>query len=140
MQYVKLAVCLSGLVLSQGCTVLGFASDVALHAMLDNIHESKQAHSVNDEDPLFFTHIGLKQDIKIVNEFLQDVAKANQAESLQVPDERRLFPANYANKSLCKQPKSELGDCYDAAYYQQFYIKVADIQSPLEPSVQISDN
>lgn len=140
MQYVKLAICLSGLVLSQGCTVLGFASDVALHAMLDNIHESKQAHSVNDEAPLFFTHIGLKQDIKIVNEFIQDVAKANQAESLQVPDERRLFPANYANKWLCKQPQSDLGDCHDTDYYQQFYIKTADNLTDLEPSVQMSDN
>jgi hypothetical protein len=140
MQLLKIAVCLSTLLLTQGCTVLGFASDVSLHSMLDNIHEINQAHSVNDEDPLFFTHIGLKQDIKIVNEFLQDVAKANQAKSVQVPDERRLFPANYANKWLCKQLQSELGDCHDADYYQQFYIKVADIQSPLEPSEQISDN
>lgn len=122
MKYCRLLVCLLGVALTQGCTVLGFASDLALSSTIEDVNEGKRKDAPFYIEPMYFTNKGLEQDIKIVSGLLKGMVKAKQTDTVVVEQEIRLFPANYANKELCKQTNSDVGECHGPDYYQGFYI------------------
>lgn len=136
MKKLTILLCIASVNLIQGCTVLGFAVDAALHLRVDELNQGRHSSDPLYVEPSYFTNKGLEQDIKVISELLQDMNRAQQTTAVDSQAETTLFSVNYANKELCKKADSGMGECYDADYYQQFYIKEETEQSKPVAAIQ----
>lgn len=123
----------------QGCTVLGFATDMALYSVLGEPNNNKGS-GVNDNhrNPLPFTTEGLEHDAKVVTQLISGAMRKSAA-TAPVVEDGPLFPADYANKRLCEKDHVLVTECYGPEYYQQFYEKAQSSVAPaMDEAVLIS--
>ena len=107
-----------------GCTVLGFATDLALESASDNNHKQGEPnHGYNS--PLFFTKEGLKHDVKVVKNLMNELSNS-QDDFKPALQEEKLIPA-----LTCKNVEDGKQQCYPPEYYKDMYIK-DDIDQELE--------
>lgn len=121
----KLAVGMSyicaGVALS-GCTVLGFATDLALHSAIDDRQNaSDPSYAKNTE--LFFTQEGLAHDIEVVKGLVQELSQAN--DDVPPVSVKKKLPQSLS----CKSVREGKQQCYSAEYYKDMYIKEDDHQA-----------
>jgi hypothetical protein len=98
----------------QGCTVLGLAGDLALNSLSEKTKNDSDKNGLIEP---YFTKLGVEHDVKIVSQLLASTA----AKTSPLLEETLLFPASYANKSLCEKGNSLVTECFDSAYYQAIY-------------------
>ena len=107
------------LITMQGCTLFGLAGDLAILAAAGDPNEDKAVNDPTRVDTGGLTKLGLEQDVKVIKTVFNQIAEKNadKAAAANAP----LFPANYANKALCKENDSLVTDCYSPEYYQALY-------------------
>jgi hypothetical protein len=112
MKLVKIAVLCSLILVANSCTVLGFATDMALLSVLhdgDNVDASKEK--------LFFTIEGLEQDAMLITKVVA-----------QLPSSKEAFKPLFEKKSLtttliCKDVVDGKQQCFPPEYYKAMYIE-----------------
>jgi hypothetical protein len=128
----------------QGCTVLGFAGDIALLAVAGDPNKGLSYHDPRRINTAPLTNLGFKQDVKVIKTVLNDIAK-HKAETAPIVDDGPLFPANYTNKHVCEQTHSLVTECYGPEYYQTFYEQAQSNSGSAnsdeaEPELELQEN
>ncbi|WP_339722219.1 hypothetical protein [uncultured Paraglaciecola sp.] len=102
-----------------GCTVLGFATDLAILTAADRNQKSGEPmHTDNTE--LFFTNEGLKHDVKVVKKLVEEFAASDN-------DFTADFQENDGAKVLaCNNVRDGKQRCFMPEYYQDMYITESD--------------
>jgi hypothetical protein len=127
MKFVKIAVLCSLILVANSCTVLGFATDMALLSVL---HDGDNGDNVDaSKEKLFFTIEGLEQDAKLITTLVA-----------QLPVSKKGFKPLFEKKSLattltCKNVVDDKQQCFPPEYYKDMYIedhasKEDEIKSP----------
>jgi hypothetical protein len=127
MKFVKIAVLCSLILIANSCTVLGFATDMALLSVL---HDGDNGDNVDaSKEKLFFTIEGLEQDAKLITTLVT-----------QLPVSKEGFKPLFEKKSLattltCKNVVDGKQQCFPPEYYKDMYIedhasKEDEIKSP----------
>lgn len=105
------------------CSVLGFATDLALISASDrNTKPGDQRHKNNYE--LYFTQEGIKYDVEAVKNFMEGVSDSQN-------DFSPLYQEKIQTQPLaCKNVADGKQQCYSAEYYADMYIKNSSSQAP----------
>lgn len=103
-----------------GCTVLGFAADLALRSVFDEHRNSADPNFRNNNGnrtELIFTEQGLKHDVVVVKQLLKKLSDSNH-DTTPIPQENvRPQPL------VCNNVKDGKQQCYAPEYYKDMYIK-----------------
>ncbi|MFT4809975.1 MAG: hypothetical protein ACJAXM_000564 [Arenicella sp.] len=98
-----------------GCTVLGFATDLALLSASDGNETQGDPHNRNGTE-LFFTQEGLKHDMKAAKRLMDELSVSNH-------DFTPVFQKDTKSQPLaCKNVKDGQQQCYPPEYYKDMYI------------------
>lgn len=104
------------LVALNGCTVLGFATDMAIIGVSER-NTKPGDPSYIDNSELFFTQEGIKHDVEVVKTFMEGVSNSQN-------DSSPIYQENKQRQSLtCKNVEDGKQQCYPAEYYAEMYIK-----------------
>jgi hypothetical protein len=124
MKLLKIAVLCSLILVANSCTVLGFATDMAVLSVL---HDADNVDINNEE--LFFTIEGLEQDAKLITTLVTQLLISKEG-----------FNPLFEKKSLsttltCENVVDGKQQCFPPEYYKGMYIeysasKVDEIKSP----------
>lgn len=112
MKWINITLLCSLILTANSCTVLGFATDMALMSVID--------HGDNEDAPqeeLFFTNLGIKQDAEFVAKLVTEIPSAKKNLNPQV--EEKTPPTTL----ICKNIVDDKQQCYPPEYYQDMYIK-----------------
>jgi hypothetical protein len=104
-----------------GCTVLGFATDLALASALDGNSKPGDPNYV-DNTELFFTQKGLKHDVKVVKNLMDELSDSSNNFTSVSQENKQTQPR------ACKSVEDGKQQCYAPEYYQDMYIKDGDNQ------------
>ncbi|MBU3005668.1 hypothetical protein [Paraglaciecola arctica] len=115
MKLLEITLLCSLVLTANGCTVLGFATDLALSsARADNNDNSSQ-------NELIFTTEGMKHDAKFIKQLVTEAIKSRDTQS----DNESLVAENANSKTLmCENVQGGQQQCYPPEYYEDMYIKV----------------
>jgi hypothetical protein len=112
MAFVRVLVLCGLILVTNGCTVLGVAADLAIISASDN-ENRRESLSRNGIEP-FFTQEGLKHDIEFVKNLMAE------KELKPVSQE-----ANQKQVLTCKNVLDGKQQCYAPEYYKDMYIENA---------------
>lgn len=124
MKLVNVLILTGAAVLLNGCSVLGFATDMALIAASEKRacnHSSQNACRSDGGEELFFTAEGLKQDIKIVKKVIDQIEEANPVQ-VEVEPELQTLKPEQPKVVACKKVIDGQQKCYSKEYYRDMYI------------------
>ena len=99
-----------------GCIVLGFATDLAILSA-SNGNQKPGDLVYGNNAGLIFTQEGLKHDVKVVKNFIEEFTHSN----------KNFTPTFQADGQAltCKNVKDDQQQCYGPEYYKDMYIKVS---------------
>lgn len=124
MKLVGVLIWVGAAALLNGCTVLGFATDMALISASEKRacnHSSQNSCRSDGGEELFFTAEGLKQDIKIVKNVIDQIEDAN-PDQVEVELELQTPKPEQPKVVVCKKVIDGQQKCYSAEYYRDMYI------------------
>ncbi|MGK0268622.1 MAG: hypothetical protein ACI8Y3_001239 [Paraglaciecola sp.] len=99
-----------------GCTVLGFATDMVLSPKSDGNQKPGTSTSGNGTE-LIFTQEGIKHDVKVVKNLIEELSEHSH-------DVNPVFQKNQQTKALaCKKVSEGKQQCYAPEYYKDIYIE-----------------
>lgn len=102
------------------CTVLGFATDIAL------IEATQEKHEPSQKSELIFTKEGIKHDAEVIAGVLEPLVKAvKDNKSKQPLVKQKPSRANYK----CPHEVDSNGKCYTSEHYAKFYEKVSNLNA-----------
>ena len=105
-----------------GCTVLGFATDMAIIGVSErNTKPGEQSYIDNSE--LYFTQEGIKHDVEAVKTFMEGVSGSQNGFTSENQQDTQL------QSLTCKNIKAGKQQCYSAEYYADMYINDANKQA-----------
>ena len=115
-----------------GCSVLGFATDLALISASDrNTNPGDPSHRNNHG--LYFTQEGIKHDVEAVKNFMEEVSDSQNDFSPVYQEEKKTQPL------ACKNVEDGKQQCYPAEYYADMYIKNSGSQAqPTQSSKKVT--
>jgi hypothetical protein len=124
MKFVNVLILTGVAALLNGCTVLGFATDLALIGASEKSacnHSTQNSCRSDGGEELFFTAEGLKQDIKIVKKVIDQIEDAN-PDQVEVEPELQTLKPERPKVVACKKVIDGQQQCYSAEYYKDMYI------------------
>lgn len=115
MKLLEITLVYSLVLTANGCTVLGFATDLALSSARADDNDNAS------QNQLIFTTEGMKHDAKFIKQLVTEANKSRDTQS----DNESLVVENANRKTLmCENVQGGQQQCYPPEYYEDMYIKV----------------
>ncbi|MCF2947647.1 hypothetical protein L0668_05980 [Paraglaciecola aquimarina] len=127
MKLIKLSILSICFVVFNGCTVLGFATDMALISAIEDdtcknssSRANCRANNKTALGDLLFTELGLEQDVKIVKKVMEQIDETKNEELVE--PENVIPTPEKPPVVACKKVTNGQQQCYSADYYKDMYI------------------
>ncbi|MEP1445694.1 MAG: hypothetical protein ABJK37_06235 [Paraglaciecola sp.] len=116
MKLVEVTLLCSLVLTANGCTVLGFATDLALSSARADDRDDNAS-----QNQLIFTTEGIKHDAKFIKQLVTDAIKSRDTQS---DNESLVAESANSKTSMCENVQGGQQQCYPPEYYEDMYIKV----------------